>query len=117
MVGTWYSVSRQKGVAGDYRTLTVLSPDGRMTYETQLKVGRKIRPALRESGCWQVADGIYTMRTTLSNGEAVDTDDPIYTNRYRIEKFDRAKLTLRALKDGGQAVTAQRMPPGYQLPF
>lgn len=117
MVGTWYAVSKQKGIAGDYQVLTVLSQDGRMHYETQLKVGRKIRPALRESGCWRVTDGIYTMQTTVSNGEDVDITDPIYINRYRVEKIDQARLTLRDLKSGGQSVTARRMPPGYQLPF
>ncbi len=52
-----------------------------MSYETQLKVGRKTRPALRETGCWSVADGVYTMQTTASNGEEVDASDPIYVNR------------------------------------
>ncbi|AUL17219.1 lipoprotein [Bordetella bronchiseptica] len=117
MVGTWYSVSRQRGFAGDFQTLTVLSADGTMRYETQLKVGRKTRPALRETGCWHVADGIYTMQTTQSNGEPVDASDPIYQNRYRVEKVDSGKLTLRELKRNGQAVTARRMQPGYRLPY
>jgi hypothetical protein len=117
LVGIWLAVSRPKGVAGDYQTLTVLQPDGHMSYETQLRVGRKIRPALREAGCWSVADGIYTMQTIVSNGEKVDLSDPIYLNRYRIEKIDKARLTLRDLKQGGQVVVAQRMPSGYRLPF
>jgi hypothetical protein len=116
MIGTWYSASHQKGYAGDFQTLTVLSPDGTMTYETQLKVGRKTRPALRESGCWNVADGVYTMQTITSNGEDVDTSDPIYTNRYRVEKIEKGKLVLREIKGGGQAMTAQRMQAGYRLP-
>ena len=85
MVGTWYSSSKPRGVSGDFQSLTVLRADGTMAYETQLKIGRKTRPALRESGCWTVADGVYTMRTTVSNGEIVDFDDPIYLNRYRVE--------------------------------
>ena len=50
-----------------------------------------------------MADGVYTMRTTVSNGEIVDFDDPIYLNRYRVEKVEQAKLTLRELKSGGRS--------------
>ena len=117
MVGTWYSNSKPKGVSGDFQALTVLYADGRMAYETQLKIGRKTRPALRETGCWSVVDGVYTMQTTQSNGEIVDAADPIYINRYRVEKVEQAKLTLRELKSGGQIVTARRMPHGYRLPY
>ncbi|CUK17560.1 Uncharacterised protein [Achromobacter sp. 2789STDY5608615] len=95
----------------------MLYPDGRMAYETQLKIGRKTRPALRETGCWSVVDGVYTMQTTQSNGELVDAGDPIYINRYRVEKVEQAKLTLRELRSGGQVVTARRMPQGYRLPY
>ena len=105
-----------RGVSGDFQSLTVLRADGTMAYETQLKIGRKTRPALRESGCWTVADGVYTMRTTVSNGEIVDFDDPIYLNRYRVEKVEQAKLTLRELKSGGH----RDRPPhaaGYRLPY
>ena len=86
MVGTWLSNSKPRDVSGEFRALTVLSADGTMSYETQLKIGRKTRPALRETGCWSVADGVYTMQTTKSNGEPVDTKDPIYLNRYRVER-------------------------------
>lgn len=116
MVGTWFSVSRPRGFAGDFQALTVLSADGTMRYETQIKVGRKTRPALRETGCWTVADGVYTMQTTQSNGEAVDPGDPIYVNRYRVEKVDRGQLRLRELRNNGQVLTAKRMQPGYRLP-
>lgn len=116
MIGTWYSTSRPRGVSGDFQALTVLSADGTMRYETQLKIGRRTRPALRESGCWSVADGIYTQQTTQSNGEPVDGSDPIYRNRYRIEKLDQKQVTLRELKQGGQVVVARRMQPGYRLP-
>lgn len=115
MIGTWYSTSRPKGVAGDYRSLKVFSPDGRMSYTTQLRFGRRVRPALDEKGCWQVADGILTMQTTSSHGEDVDTTDPIYINRYRVEKKSRDRLTLRSLGDG-RTLFERRMPPGYQLP-
>lgn len=116
MVGTWYSVSRPRGFAGDLQTLTVLSADGSMTYETQLKVGKRIRPALRESGCWNVANGVYTLRTTKSNGEPVDADDPIYQTRYQVQSVDRSRLVLRELKTDGQQISARRMQPGYRLP-
>ena len=59
-----------------------------MSYESQLKVGKRIRPALRETGCWTYTNGIYTMQTTRSNGEPVDIEDPIYRNRYRVERVD-----------------------------
>ncbi|WP_459616869.1 hypothetical protein [Bordetella sp. 2513F-2] len=116
MVGTWYSTYRQPGFAGDFQTLTVLSADGTMRYESQIKMGRRTRPALREQGCWTVAGGIYTMQTTMSNGEPVDAADPIYRNRYQVEKVEPARLTLRELKPGGQKITARRMQPGYRLP-
>lgn len=115
MVGTWYSTSRPKGVAGDYRSLKVLSADGRMSYTTQLRFGRRVRPALDETGCWQAADGILTMRTTASHGEDVDTTDPIYTNRFRIEKLNHGQMILRSLGDGRKLVE-RRMSAGYQLP-
>ena len=47
----------------------------------------------------------------------MDANDPIYLNRYRVEKVEKTKLTLRELKTGGQVVTARRMPPGYRLPY
>ena len=117
LVGTWLSNTRPRGVAGDFRALIVLAPDGNMTYETQLKVGKRIRPGLREAGCWQVADGVMTLQTVKSNGELIDADDPIYQNRYRVEKTEPARLTLRELRSGGQSVTARRMQPGYRLSY
>ncbi|MBO9357006.1 hypothetical protein GG851_23700 [Bordetella petrii] len=117
LVGTWQSNTRPRGVAGDFRALIVLSADGTMSYETQLKIGKRVRPGLREAGCWQQADGVLTLQTTRSNGEPVDAADPIYQNRYRIEKVESARLSLRELRSGGQAITARRMPPGYHLSY
>lgn len=117
MIGAWYAVSQPKGMSGDLRTLTVLAADGSMTYETQLKIGRKIRPGLRESGCWSMIDDIYTMQTTKSNGELVEFDDPIYSNRYKVEKLDGARLVLKELKAGAKAVTAKRVKIDYRLPY
>ncbi len=99
------------------QSLIVLSADGTMSYESLLKIGRKTRPALRETGCWSVADGVYTMRTTKSAGEPVDPTDPIYLNRYRVEKVEQSKLSLRELKSGGMLLTARRMPAGYRLAY
>lgn len=117
MIGTWLSNSRPRDVSGDMQSLLVLSADGTMSYETLLKIGRKTRPALRETGCWSVADGVYTMHTTKSAGEPVDPKDPIYLNRYRVEKVEQARLTLRELKKGGSVLTARRMPAGYRLAY
>lgn len=117
MIGTWLSNSRPKDVAGDMQSLIVLSADGTMSYESLLKIGRKTRPALRETGCWSVADGVYTMRTTQSAGEPVDANDPIYVNRYRVEKVEQSKFALRELKSGGMPLTARRMPAGYRLTY
>jgi hypothetical protein len=116
LIGTWYSVSTPRGVAGNLQSLTVLSADGKMTYETQLKIGKKIRPALRESGCWSYADGVYTMQTTQSYGEAVDVSDPIYSNKYRVQNVNGKQAKLLELKPGGQAITATKMSPNYRLP-
>ncbi|WAI83608.1 MULTISPECIES: hypothetical protein [Achromobacter] len=117
MIGTWLSNTRPRDVSGELQSLIVLSADGTMAYESLLKIGRKARPALRETGCWAVADNVYTMQTTKSAGEPVDAKDPIYVSRYRVEKVERAKLTLRELKSGGQLLTARRMPQGYRLPY
>lgn len=104
-------------MSGDLRTLTVLAADCSMTYETQLKIGRKIRLGLRESGCWSMIDYIYTMQTTKSNGELVEFDDPIYINRYKVEKLDGARLVLKELKPGAKAVTVKRVKVDYRLPY
>lgn len=117
MIGTWLSNSRPRDVAGDMQSLIVLSADGTMSYESLLKIGRKTRPALRETGCWSVAEGITTMRTTKSAGEPVDPADPIYVNRYRVEKVEPTKLALREIRKGGALLTARRMPAGYRLAY
>lgn len=116
LVGHWQSNTRPSGVAGEFRALIVLAADGTMTYDTQLKVGKRIRPGLREAGCWEVANGVITLQTVKSNGEAIDTADPIYQNRYRIEKVEAARLKLKELRSGGQSITARRMQPGFRLP-
>lgn len=116
LIGTWYAVSTPRGMAGQMQTVTVLKPDGTMSYESQLKVGKRIRPALRETGCWTYTNGIYTMQTTRSNGEPVDIEDPIYRNRYRVERVDAQRMTLREDIKGGQSSSAKKMAPNYRLP-
>ena len=117
LVGTWQSNTRPRGVADVFSALIVLAADGSMAYDTQLKVGKRIRPGLREAGCWQTANGVITLQTIKSNGELIDIDDPIYQNRYQIEKTEPTRLTLRELRSGGQSITARRMQPGYRLPY
>lgn len=116
LAGVWLSNTRPRGVAGEFSALIALAADGSMNYTTQLKIGKRIRPGLRESGCWQLADGILTLNTVRSNGEPVDAADPIYQNRFRVEKIDGNRLSLRELRTGGQVITARRMPAGYRLP-
>jgi hypothetical protein len=113
--GTWYSTSTPRGVAGVQRTLLVLAADGRMHYQTELKIRNKSRPGLDETGCWTFVNGTYTMQTTESNGDPVDVSDPIYTNRYRVEKVNKTMLVLRDLKRSGEVLKARRMSPGYSL--
>ncbi|MFV0282378.1 MAG: hypothetical protein ACK5JE_01120 [Castellaniella sp.] len=114
LVGNWLSVSAQKGVAGALRTLYTLNPDGTMNYVKQIKRPRTPSQGLYESGCW-VRDGqTVILRTLDSNGLPVNLDDPIYTNRYRVDRVNTSELRLSG-PDG--AVKARRMSPGYRLPF
>lgn len=117
LVGVWQSNTRPRGVAGEFTALISLAADGTMGYTTQLKIGKRIRPGLRESGCWQFADGVLAIQTTKSNGELVDVADPIYQNSYRVEKIESNRLSLREMRTGGQVITARRMPAGYRLPY
>jgi len=116
LVGNWYATSTPKGVSGQLQSLTRLRADGTMRYETQLKIGRKVRPALQETGCWTFADGIYTLQTLKSYGDEVDVGDPIYKNTYRVEKVDATRMIIREPQKGGQAITARKMPDGYRMP-
>lgn len=115
LAGTWYSVSTPRGVGGTQQTLLVLAPDGKMRYQTQLKIRNKARPGLDETGCWTFSNGVYTMQTTESNGDPVDLSDPIYTNRYKVESINNSTLVLRDQKAGGEVLKARRMPQGYVL--
>src|SRR3546814_6788854 len=67
LVGTWQSNTRPRGVAGEFSALIALGADGTMAYTTQLKIGKRIRPGLREAGSWQLAGGVVTLQTTRPN--------------------------------------------------
>ncbi len=115
LIGNWLSVRKQQGVAGELRTLFTLNPDGTMSYTEQLKRGKKPSQGLSETGCWKRDGQTLVLQTLLSNGEPVNLDDPIYTNRYAIVKTGGQEFSLR--DDEGAAIRAKRMSPGYRLPF
>ncbi|MER1968751.1 hypothetical protein [Castellaniella sp. GW247-6E4] len=114
MVGNWLSVASQRGVAGALRTLYTLNPDGTMVYVQQIKRPRAPSQGLHESGCWHREGTALVLRTILSNGSPVNLDDPIYTNRYEVQRADATTLRMQGV-DG--TVDARRMSPGYRLPF
>jgi hypothetical protein len=116
LIGAWYSISTPRGVSGQLQALTTLSADGTTKYETQLRIGRRVRPALRETGCWTFKDDVYTVQTVRSNGELVDTSDPIYRNSFRVERVDGVKLTFRDMHSGGQTVSARKVALSFRLP-
>ncbi|MCZ4328406.1 hypothetical protein [Castellaniella denitrificans] len=114
LVGNWLSVRSEKGVAGALRTLYTLNPDGTMNYVEQIKRPRTPSQGLYESGCWAREGQTLVLRTLESNGSPVNLEDPIYTNRHRV---DRVNATELRLSGPGGAVKARRMSPGYRLPF
>jgi len=115
VAGNWLSVRKQQGVVGELRTLFTLNPDGTMAYTEQLKRGKKPSQGLSETGCWKRDGQAVVLQTLLSNGEPVNLDDPIYTNRYTVLKADSQELSLRDAD--GVSIKARRMSPGYRLPF
>ena len=115
LVGTWLGSRKQRGVAGEIRTLITLRADGTMDYVEQNLRPRKPPQALTESGCWQREDGELVLRTQTSNGSPVEMGDPIYTNRYAIVASRGQSLIL--MLSPGQPWSAKRMADGYRLPF
>ena len=115
LVGNWLSVRKQKGVAGELRTLLTLHADGTMAYSEQLKRGKQPSQGLAEEGCWVHDQKTLTIRTLQSNGMPVNLDDPIYTNQYTIVSSAGQTLSLRDAS--GASISAKRMSPGYRLPF
>lgn len=114
LIGNWLSVASERGVAGAVRTLYTLNPDGTMVYVQQIKRPKSPSQGLHESGCWHREGSALVLRTVLSNGSAVNLDDPIYTNRYEVVRADASALRMR---DGARLIDARRMSPGYRLPF
>lgn len=115
LVGNWLSIRKQKGVAGELRTLFTLHPDGAMAYTEQLKRGKNPSQGLDEGGCWRRDKQTLVLQTLDSNGAPVNLDDPIYTNRYTIVSVDPNAVILKGTD--GAVVKAKRMSPGYRLPF
>ena len=115
LVGNWLSVRKQKGVAGELRTLLTLNADGTMVYAEQLKRGKQPSQGLSETGCWEHRQQTLLVRTLQSNGVPVNLDDPIYTNQYTIVSATDQMLSLQDAH--GSTITAKRMSPGYRLPF
>ncbi len=115
MVGSWYLVRKQAGVAGEIQTLLVLGADGKMRQTTRVKQGRNIRSELRETGCWVFTSDVLVTHVSRSNGELVDFKDPIYSARYVVEKVDATRLVYREDRPGTKPVMAKKMPAGFQL--
>jgi len=115
LIGQWYFVRQQKGVAGEVQTLMTLAADGKLKQQTRVKQGRNIRSELRETGCWAFDASVLKTQVVRSNGELVDFDDPIYTIRYQVDNVTGEKLTFRETSSGSRAMTAKKMPPGFLL--
>ncbi|PLC54802.1 hypothetical protein CR155_04860 [Pollutimonas nitritireducens] len=115
LIGNWLSVRKQKGVAGELRTLITLNADGTMAYTEQLKRGKNPSQGLEEAGCWRRDKKMLVLQTLESNGAPVNLDDPIYTNRYTVVSSSATALTVKS--QDATRITARRMSPGYRLPF
>lgn len=115
LVGSWLSVRRQSGVAGELRTHIVLRADGTMSYTEQLSRPGKLPQGLSETGCWHRDGQAVVLRTVESNGSPVDLDDPIYVNRYVVTQESGNRVRLQS--SDGVRLDARRMPPDYRLPW
>lgn len=115
LIGNWLSKRKEKGVAGELRTLFTLQADGRMLYTEQLKRPRQPSQGLSESGCWHRKGEQLILQTLESNGLAVDNTDPIYTNNYTVSHSSADKLRLNS--QDGVVYSTERTSPGYRLPF
>lgn len=115
LIGNWMSVRREKGVAGELRTLISLRADGTMSYQEQLSRPGRAPQGLAETGCWERQGGMVVLRTLASNGSPVDPEDPIYVNRYQLTRESAERIGLQAAD--GVRVDARRMPADYRLPL
>lgn len=114
LVGTWLSIRKERGIAGELQTLFVLNADGTMAYAERLKRGRQPSQGLSEAGCWQREGSALKLRTLESNGSPVDPRDPIYVNTYQIERSSGTNLVVQ---HQGNRLEARKMPPDYRLPL
>ena len=115
LVGSWYVVRKQTGVAGEIQTLLTLSDDGKMRQQTRVKQGRNIRSELRETGCWDAPAGKLVTRVSRSNGELIDHRDPLYVTTYVIERVDANRLTYREDRPNARPEVAQKVPASFRL--
>lgn len=115
LIGVWYVVSKQAGVAGEMQTLLTLSDDGKVRQQMRVKQGRNIRSELRETGCWETTAGKLVLRINRSNGERIDYRDPIYTTTYVVERSDPQRIVFREDKPGSRPMTAQRVQNSFRL--
>lgn len=115
LIGNWLSIRKQPGVSGELRTHFMLSADGTMRYGEQLVRPRGAPQGLSETGCWRREGQTMILRTIESNGSPVDTDDPIYVNRYQISSEAADRLVLQT--SDGMRLEARRMPSDYRLPW
>jgi hypothetical protein len=115
LIGTWYLVSKQAGVAGEMQTLLTLSADGKLKQQTRVKQGRNIRSELRETGCWEAPAGKLITRVSRSNGELIDFKDPIYSTTYVVEKVDANRLTYRLDRPDSKPAFAKKVQDSFRL--
>ncbi|HLT99672.1 MAG TPA: hypothetical protein VKZ70_08025 [Burkholderiaceae bacterium] len=115
LIGNWLSVRKQTGVAGELHTHIVLNQDGTMRYGEQLRRSKTPPQGLAETGCWHREGQSMVMRTLESNGSPVDTQDPIYVNRYEITRESAQALGMKG--PDGANLTFKRMPSDYRLPW
>lgn len=115
LIGSWYLVTKQTGVAGEIQTLLTLGADGKLKQQTRVKQGRNIRSELRETGCWDAPAGKLITRVSRSNGELIDFNDPIYTTAYVVEKVDANRLTYRPDRPDGRPAFAKKVQDSFRL--
>ena len=113
-IGNWYGTRSQRGVAGTLHVLIHLRADGTMSYDEQLKRGKKPGQALGETGCWHRDQQGLVLQTAKSNGEPVELSDPIYKNHYTV-RYQPPQTMVFDGRDG--RLKARRMPENYRLPF
>lgn len=115
MIGNWYVVTKQTGVAGEIQTLLTLSADGKFRQQTRVKQGRNIRSELRETGCWEHKDSQLTTRVNRSNGELIDFNDPIYSTTYIVERVDSTRLMYRDSRPGSRSIFAKKVQDSFRM--